>query len=116
MTFLAVLCVLVVLVIAGIEAVRALVRRNESDPDHVAGGTIIGRPGHRCSPPSSHEWAGGELKVEDGRRYPEGTKWRCACGRAWWSTYGFRGLWLRWERDRAEDEILDTEPEDSGPR
>lgn len=67
---------------------------------------------HRCQPPGAYEWPAGRWKVDEPRRYPEGTVWRCGCGLAWESSrwapgYSLHsdsnGLWLNWYRNRKHD-------------
>lgn len=84
-------------------------------------GTIVhdGNAEHRCRPPGCHEWPAGEWKVDKTYKYPEGTVWRCPCGRAWQSSRyppgpglgrsASLGLWLNWYRDRDND----APPDDS---
>ena len=80
---------------------------------------VDGNDEHRCRPPGCHEWPAGKWYVDDTRKYPEGTVWRCPCGKAWKSSR-YRpgvlgasesgGLWLNWYRFYD----LDVEPVQSG--
>lgn len=81
---------------------------------------------HRCEPPGADEWPAGDWKVVQTKKYPDGTVWRCDCGRAWRSgrfepgpfvslRYSSKshGMWLNWYRyydlDVVNDESCDDE-------
>ncbi len=97
-------------------------RRKRAQHRYVSGhGTIVvdGTKKHRCQPPGAREWPAGSWKVDQTKKYPEGTVWRCDCGRAWVSgryepgrlgQSDSLGMWLNWYRIRKHD----AEPPDSG--
>lgn len=90
---------------------RLFRRKTEADAAH---GVIVhdGNDDHRCRPPGCYEWPAGEWKINNTRKYPEGTVWRCPCGDAWRAGRyppGFGGqsyslgMWSNWYRDYAND-------------